>query len=436
MPTVAFYTLGCKVNQQETDAMRMLFEHAGYTAVPFEEVADVYVVNTCTVTQTSDKKSRQSIAKAHARNPQACIAVVGCYAQQAADIVKTLPGVRLVLGTQHRRSIVERVEALEGTKGPLNAVEDIQKARLFEALPVAAQGTRTRAQLKIQDGCDRYCSYCIIPYARGAVRSSKAEDIQQGLRSLGEKGVEEVVLTGIHLMSYGKDLPGEARLDDIVRMAASTPGIGRIRLGSLEPALIDEAFVRGLSAVEPHKLCRQFHLSLQSGSSTVLQRMNRRYTPTAYAQAVQRLRRAFPGCAITTDIIAGFPGETDKEHVQTLAFIKEVEFARIHVFPYSRRTGTKAASMAGQLTKTQKDERAKAIMTLGKQQEQAYLFGQLGQTLEVLFEEQADGYSEGYAGNYVRVRAHGALPNKILPVRALDIKYGVLVGEPIGEQGI
>ncbi len=425
MKKVAFYTLGCKVNQQETDAMRTMFEGAGYVTVLFEDTADVYVVNTCTVTQVSDKKSRQMIARAHARNPLGVIAVVGCYAQRAPEEVKKMPGVQLIVGTQHRERIVELVENLQEQR---DAVEDIRYAKEFETLPTVVQSSRTRVQLKIQDGCDRFCAYCIIPYARGPVRSRPLAEVEAELRALGEAGAQEVVLTGIHLMSYGKDLAEKPSLGDVVRIAGRTPGIGRVRLGSLEPALIDDAFVAALLDVPKEKLALQFHLSLQSGSPGVLSRMRRRYTPQDYEAAAERLRRAFPGCALTTDMIAGFPGETDEEHRESLAFAEHMAFARVHVFPYSRRSGTVAAELPGQLPKAVKESRAHELIVLSDRMEQEYLLAQIG-TVQLVLGEETDGeICEGYAGNYVRVRYHGGRVGALERVSVTGMEDGVLIG--------
>lgn len=431
MRKVAFYTLGCKVNQQETEAMRTLFEGAGYEAVPFEETADVYVVNTCTVTQVSDKKSRQMIARAHARNPAGVIAVVGCYAQRAPEEVKSMPGVQLIVGTQHRAQLVELVENLQEQR---DTVEDIRHVREFETLPTVVQSTRTRVQLKIQDGCDRFCTYCIIPYARGPVRSRPLAEIAAELLRLGEAGAQEVVLTGIHLMSYGKDLPERPSLGDVVRIAGRTPGIGRIRLGSLEPALIDDAFVAALLDMPEEKLAQQFHLSLQSGSEAVLSRMRRRYTSEDYIQAADWLRKAFPGCALTTDIIAGFPRETEEEHRETLAFAERLAFSRIHVFPYSRRSGTVAAELPGQLPKAIKERRARELIALGERMEREYLLAQIGTTQLVLGEETDGAVCEGYAGNYVRVRYSGGKAGALERVSISGTENGVLIGALIDNQ--
>lgn len=428
---VAFYTLGCKVNQQETDSLRMLFEQRGYTAVPFEDYAEVYVINTCTVTQNSDKKSRQVISRAHAQNEYAKIVVVGCYAQRKPEELARMLGVVAIIGTQHRAKIVDLVEQAEAQR---NTVEEIKATSAFETLPTAIgkQGWegRTRAQLKIQDGCDRYCSYCIIPYARGPIRSRAVEEIRQELSILSAQGMQEVVFTGIHLMSYGKENAALPALTEIIRMGTDMPGIGRIRLGSLEPALVNTDFAESLRALPQGKLCEQFHLSLQSGCDTVLSRMRRRYTAAEYAKAAQLLREAFPGCALTTDVIAGFPGETQQEHGESIAFVERMAFARLHVFPYSRREGTAAYNLPDQVQKTVKEQRAKELLTLGKAMEQAYIMAQIGSVLHVLPETEREGMLEGYAGNYVRVRYTGKEAG-ITPVCVRSVEGSVAIGEAL-----
>ncbi|MEA5059351.1 MAG: tRNA (N(6)-L-threonylcarbamoyladenosine(37)-C(2))-methylthiotransferase MtaB [Candidatus Pelethousia sp.] len=401
---IAFYTLGCKVNQFDTDAMRELFEQAGYETVDFAEAADIYLINTCTVTSTGDQKSRQMISKAHGKNPKATIVVAGCYAQRDPDKIRQLPGVSLLIGSKDRRKIVELVESLEKTRPPLCAVGDLSNEDAFESL-AATHESRTRAQLKIQEGCDRFCTYCIIPYARGPLRSRPLEDVRHQFGRLAENGYMEVVLTGIHLMSYGKDLGDDTSLLDAISQADEFPGIRRIRLGSLEPQLLSEAFVANL-ANNP-KICRQFHLSLQSGSAGVLRRMGRRYTPAEYAACANRLRQAMPGCAITTDVIVGFPGETEAEFMETLRFVEETALCRIHVFPYSRREGTAAYAMPGQLSRSIKAQRAHQLSTLAHKLEQAYLQSLVGSCQEVFFEEARDGGVEGYTGTYARVWAAG-----------------------------
>lgn len=427
---VAFFTLGCKVNQFDTDAMRELFEQAGYETVDFDEAADIYLVNTCTVTSTGDQKSRQMISRAHAKNPAAKIIVAGCYAQRDPDKVRLLPGVRLLIGSKDRAKIVELVESLEEGQAPLSAVGDLSSERAFETLG-ATRESRTRAQLKIQEGCDRFCTYCIIPYARGPLRSRPLEDVRRQFGQLAENGYSEVVLTGIHLMSYGKDLREDITLLDAIAQANAFPALRRIRLGSLEPQLLTDDFVRGLA--ENPKVCRQFHLSLQSGSASVLKRMGRRYSPQEYADCASRLRQAMPGCAITTDIIVGFPGETEAEFEETLRFAEEVALCRIHVFPYSRREGTPAASMPGQLPRTVKAHRARRLSSLAKKLEQSYLNSLIGSVQEVLFEEARDGFVEGYSGTYARVRAQGepALTGGIYPVEIRQAEKGILLGSII-----
>ena len=424
----AFYTLGCKVNQFDTEAMRELFTQAGYETVDFDQEADVYLINTCTVTATGDQKSRQMISRAHHKNPAAKIIVAGCYAQRAPEEIEKLPGVSLILGSQDRLRVVDLVERLSPAQPFLCAVEDLQKATAFENLQ-AVQESRTRAQLKIQEGCDRYCTYCVIPYARGPLRSRSLTDIRSQLVRLGENGYSEVVLTGIHLMSYGKDLGDGTNLLDAILQGKDIQGIQRIRLGSLEPQLLSEAFVQALA--ENPKICRQFHLSLQSGSAAVLRRMARRYTPAEYAQCVERLRAAMPGCAITTDVIVGFPGETEAEFQETLDFVERVKLCRIHVFPYSPRSGTPAARMPGQLSRAVKAQRAHALSALADHLEAEYLAQQVGTCQDVLFEEEKNGGVEGYTDTYVRVWVPGGkeLLGRLARVQIQQAETGRLTGQ-------
>jgi len=412
----ALTTLGCKVNHYETEAMRELFAQDGWEIADFSAPADVYVVNTCTVTQTSDTKSRQMIARAHRMNPGALVVAVGCYAQTAPEAVAALEGVGLVVGTDGRREIVARVKEALAKRGsgsdfgsssesevpPAKSgevlVSPLYEMRAFEPLS-AVRDSRTRATLKIQDGCVNFCSYCIIPYARGPLRSRPLEEISAEVALLAAEGYREIVLTGIHLASYGRDLCGQsAALLDAVARASEPDGIRRIRLGSLEPLFVTKAAAKALS--ENPKLCRQFHLSLQSGSNTVLQRMNRRYTAEEYMQALALLRRHMPDCAVTTDVIAGFCGETEEEHAQTLAFCEWAAFTRMHVFPFSLRKGTKAESLGGHLPKSVREARAKELIRLGGRLTQAYRNAQVGSVVEVL----AESGGAGYSGNYIRVR--------------------------------
>jgi threonylcarbamoyladenosine tRNA methylthiotransferase MtaB len=397
---VAFYTLGCKVNHYETQAMEELFRSAGHTVVPFESVADAYIVNTCTVTQISDKKSRQILSQAHRRNPAAPIVAVGCYAEVAKETVAALPGVSLVLGTEGRKDIVRLTEEISAAKKTIPAYPAPFERRAFEELS-AQRDSRTRATLKVQDGCVSFCSYCIIPFARGALRSRTLESTKRELTALAENGYREVVLTGIQLSAYGVDLADKPELSDLITLADGIPGLERLRLGSLEPRVITDRFLS--VAKDSRTLCRQFHLSLQSGSDTVLARMNRRYTTAEYRDAVERIRAVMPDAAITTDIIAGFVGETEEEHRETMRFVEEIGFARIHVFPYSRRKGTKADAMEGHLPRALKEARTRELIALGERLEKAFIDGQLGKTVDVVMEDDGTGYT----GNYIRVRCDG-----------------------------
>lgn len=397
---VAFSTLGCKVNQYETSAMTELFLQAGHSVVPFEEAAEIYIVNTCTVTLTADKKSRQMIARAHTLAPEAPIIVLGCYSEVSSEKVASLPGVKAVLGTEGRLDIVSTAEALLLGNEPVLSRTPPFKRKEFETLSAVAD-SRTRATLKIQDGCDRFCTYCAIPLARGALRSRTEESCLAEIRSLRERGYKETVLTGIELSLYGKDLKNGSTLGDILQKMAAV-GTERIRLGSLDPTVVDERFA-DICASLP-SLCRQFHLALQSGSGTVLERMRRSYTPESYRNAVRLLRERMPEAGITTDVIAGFPGETEQEHSETEAFIREIGFSRLHVFPYSRRPGTKADAMPGQLSAKEKEARARRLIAIGSKLEEAFIEKQLGSLVQVLAEEDGTGYS----GNYIRVRTEAA----------------------------
>lgn len=424
--TVAFHTLGCKVNQYDTQAMRERFEEAGCRTVEFEEKADIYVVNTCTVTGTGDKKSMQTIRRCHRQNPDAAIVVTGCLAQRAADTL-TLPGVRLVLGTQRRGEVVQLLtQALEQDVA-LIAVETLRQAP-FEHLTVHAHEGHTRATMKIQEGCDRWCSYCIIPSVRGPIRSRPLEEIRAEAESLAQAGFKEAVLTGIHLTSYGRDQHGQITLLDAIRAVHEVEGIERIRLGSLEPVIVTEAFVQGLSALP--KVCHQFHLALQSGSDTVLARMRRRYTGGEFLAACALLRGAFEDCALTTDVMTGFPGETEEEFAQTIDTCRKAGFARMHVFPYSEREGTKAAAMEGSVPRAVREERARRLIAVGHELERAALESRVGKREAVLIEEiDGQGLGVGYTGGYMRVRVRGAEPGEVVDVCITGAENGELKGE-------
>ncbi len=416
---VAFYTLGCKVNHYETAAMAELFTAAGHRVVDFSEPADAYVVNTCTVTAVADQKSRQMLSRAHAQRPDALVVAVGCYSEVAREKVFALPGVDLVLGTGSRKDIVSLVEkALLGEKPGIEAQPPFAR-RQFEDLSAVAD-SRTRATLKVQDGCVSFCTYCAIPFARGALRSRSMESCRRELTALTGKGYREIVLTGIELTEYGKDLADRPTLNDLIRLADEC-GVERLRLGSLDPRFADETFAR--TCAKSRCLCHQFHLSLQSGSDSVLRRMNRRYTAEAYRQNADRLRTYMPDAAITTDVIAGFPGETESEHGETAAFLRQVGFARIHVFPYSRRPGTKAADMPGQLTRQEKAKRARELIAVGNELERAFIDRQIHTVQQVLMEEDGTGYT----GNYVRVRCPGSA-GELVRVRIIGRKDTIAMG--------
>ena len=420
----ALTTLGCKVNHYETEAMRELFLADGWEIVAFSEPADVYVVNTCTVTQTSDTKSRQMIARAHRMNPDALVVAVGCYAQVSPETVAALEGVGLVLGTSGRKDIVHRVHEALSARTTEIYIQPIAQQREFEPFS-AVRDSRTRATLKIQDGCVNFCSYCIIPYARGPLRSRPLDEISREVALLANEGYREIVLTGIHLASYGRDLTGQGlTLLDAIRAASEPDGIRRIRLGSIEPLFVTEPVAKALA--ENPKICRQFHLSLQSGSNPVLRRMNRHYTAEEYLHSLELLRTYLPDCAITTDVIAGFCGETEEEHQSTLAFCERAAFARMHVFPFSLRKGTKAEALGDNLPKSVKEARAKELITLGKRLTEQYLRSQIGSVVEVLAESDGAGYS----GNYIRV-ATDAREGEIVRIRLAGFEGETAFGEQL-----
>lgn len=430
-PTVAFCTLGCKVNQYDSQAMLERLESAGYTAAPFSAPCDVYVVNTCTVTGTGDKKSRQMIRRAAREHPGAAIVVTGCLAQRAAQELAAMPGVRLVLGTQRRGEIAELLAAALRQEEPLIAVAPLGRDTPFEALTVRGSEGRTRATLKIQEGCQNGCAYCIIPSVRGPVRSRPLPDIASEAMRLAEAGFGEIVVTGIHLASYGRDFGDSVGLLDALRAVARTPGVRRVRIGSLEPAIVTEAFARGLK--ELPAVCPHFTLALQSGSDTVLARMGRRYDTAGYRRAVEALRACYPDAVIASDILCGFPGETQAEFAQTRDFLREIGFARIHVFPYSPREGTRAARMPGQVPKSVREARAAELIALGAQLEAAYLSRWVGRTCEVLFEESHPLGAQGYTAEYVRVAA-GGTPGRFAAVKMERVNNSILEGSLVREE--
>lgn len=414
MKTVAFHTLGCKVNQYDSQAMLELFEQAGYQPGDFDQPCDVYVVNTCTVTGTGDKKSLQAVRRARRLNPAADIIVCGCMAQRDGEKLLADTDARLILGTARRAEIVTLLEQAQREHTRLCAVTDVRRAA-FEPLLITHQEGRTRATLKIQEGCDRFCTYCIIPYVRGGIRSRSVQDVRDEAARLAQAGYREIVLTGIHLTSYGRDLKNGDTLLSVIRAVHDIAGVERIRLGSLEPVIATADFARALG--EMPKLCPQFHLALQSGCDSVLRRMRRRYDTAAFRESAQALRAVFPDCALTTDVMSGFPGETDAEHRQSLDFCRELRFARMHVFPYSEREGTAAATMPDPVPRHIREERARELIALGAGMAEDYRRAQLGTVRRVLFEQCADGVSVGYTPEYMRCEAPGTVCGQTLPVR-------------------
>ena len=431
MPTIAAHTLGCKVNQYDTQAMLELFIREGYRTVPMESQADVYLINTCTVTGTGDKKSLQLIRKIRREHPSSLLVVCGCMAQNRGEELLST-GADLVLGTQRRNEVTALIRQVAETGRPVCAVAPLRDNQPFECLSVSALSEHTRAVLKIQEGCGNHCSYCIIPSVRGPVRSRPLKDIRDEVLRLAAAGFCEVVLTGIHLCSYGRDLDPSLSLLDVIRTVQETEGILRIRLGSLEPTVATPFFAAELRRAD--KICPQFHLALQSGSDTVLARMRRRYNTTQYLQGVENLRCKFPHAAFTTDILTGFPGETQKEFEETKRMIETVGFARIHVFPYSARPGTPAASMPGQLPSEVKEQRARELIALGRSVAQKYLETWTGLETTLIPEEKAGACWEGYTPEYIRVRlcdSDHCLPGKPVRIRLLNADPRVIRGEII-----
>lgn len=429
MNTVSFCTLGCKVNQYETEAMAKLFRSAGYEVKDFGDYCDIYVVNTCTVTGMGDRKSRQMIHRAVKQNPDALIAVVGCYSQVSPDEVKKIEGVDLVLGTKDRSRIVELCEKQLEQKEQSVLVDDIMKVRDYEDMWVSSYSSRTRAFVKIEDGCTEFCTYCIIPYARGPVRSRSIESIEKEVRALGENGFSEIVLTGIHLASYGKDKKDYTLLD-VIKRVAEIDGIKRIRLGSIEPRIITEEFVVEIAKID--KMCNHFHIALQSGCDHTLKRMNRKYTTEQYQKGVDLLRKYFDNPAIATDIMVGFPGETDEEFEASLNFAKNLCLADAHVFAYSNRKGTKADKMENQVEKSTKEKRSKEMIAALKNTQKNYLMDYVGKTAEVLFEQEVkDGVYEGHMTNYVKVHKKSAedLSGKFVNVEIASVKGDTLIAK-------
>ena len=432
---IAICTLGCKVNQYETQAMETELVRRGHTLVPFDGPADAYLINTCTVTAVSDKKSRQLIRRAQKMSPHALVGVCGCYAQTAPEAVAAL-GVDLVAGTAGRMAFLDDLERLAEDRNaarfagePVVHVDNALRRRAFELLPAGGLEGRTRAMLKVEDGCVNFCTYCIIPYARGPIRSLPLEEAKVQAARLAEDGYKEIVLTGIEISSWGVDFRDGSGLADLVEgVCQAAPGL-RVRLGSLEPRTITEEFCRRLAKLP--NLCPHFHLSMQSGSDTVLKRMNRKYDTARYYESVRLLRVYFDRPGITTDLIVGFPGETEEEFTESLSFVEKCAFTAMHIFPYSRRSGTPAAAMPDQISNAGKEDRAHRAGAVAKQLEEAYLDSWVGQTLPVLFEEEKEGMWRGHAPNYVEVYAPGeALHNVEKTVKIIERRGTRLIAAP------
>ncbi len=430
MKKVAFYTLGCKVNQYETEAMLEMFKKDGYIQVESEDFADVYVINTCTVTHMSDRKSRQYIRRMKKKNPDAIIAVVGCYSQVSPEEILDIEEVNLVMGTNERRQIVEEIKKIDASK-KVSTVDDIMKVRAFEEIEISQSNGKTRAFMKIQDGCDRFCTYCIIPYARGGkVRSRNIDSILEEANKLANNGYKEIVLTGIHVASYGKDLRQEQiTLLNVIKEIDKIDGIKRIRLSSVEPVLFTDEFVSEVSKME--KVCPHYHLSLQSGCDETLKRMNRRYTTKEYKTIVDRLRENIPNVAITTDVIVGFPGETNDEFNKTYEFLKDIELSQMHIFKYSPRKGTPAATMENQIDPQMKQLRSEKLLSLDKENFNKFASKFIDKELDVLFESNVvDGMYEGLTTNYIRVvvPSEKDIQGEILKVKITKVKEEYVEG--------
>ena len=423
---VALHNLGCKVNAYEVEAMQQLLENAGYETVPFEEGADVYVINTCTVTNIADRKSRQMLHKAKKMNPDAIVVATGCYAQADTEKLKEDTAVDLILGNNQKTQIVEALEEYEKEHAKQVQVIEINHTKEYEELSISSTAEHVRAYIKVQDGCNQFCTYSIIPFARGRVRSRKIEEVLSEVETLAAKGYKEVVLTGIHLSSYGVDFPKEEResLLSLIQAVSRVEGISRIRLGSLEPRIITEEFLEGI--VKTGKVCPHFHLSLQSGCNKTLKNMNRRYSAQEYAEKCELIRKFYPVPALTTDVIVGFPQETEEDFEESYEFVKKIHFYETHIFKYSRRHGTKAASMDGQLTEAAKAQRSDRMLELHEIRAREYEEAMIGKKMELLLEEEIeiDGrpWYVGHSREYVRAvisKTDGHRVNDLVTVKAV-----------------
>jgi len=435
MKSVAFYTLGCKVNQYETQAMEELFIREGYRVVDFDRPADVYVINTCTVTHHGDSKSRQVIRRAKKTNPGAVVVVIGCYVQVSPDEVLAIQGVDIVIGTADKSRVVELAERARDSSQPLKAVRELNGDERYEELALERKHRgRTRAYVKIQDGCSQFCTYCIIPYARGPVRSRYPDKVIDQVSGLVALGYREVVLTGIHVTSYGKDLETGVGLIDLLKKVHKIGGLDRIRLSSVEPTYFTRHVTDEISQL--HKVCRHFHLSLQSGCDETLRRMGRRYTTTEYRDIANNIRKKLSGVAITTDVMVGFPGETEQEFEDTYRFLQELKLSNMHIFKFSPRKGTPAAGFGGQVSTKTKDDRSKALLELAAKCRKDFHDGFVGSSLEVLYEQQSSemaGYYEGLTDNYIKVLVptRAELNNQLLGTKLVTSCEDYMIGENV-----
>ena len=426
--TFNIITLGCKVNQYESEAVEELFLQKGYEKA--QTNADIYVINTCTVTNMSDRKSRQMISKARRDNPDAIVAVMGCYSQVKPEEVAEIEGVDIVLGSRNKENVVDLCEDILQNKDAIDKIIAPSESKTYEELEISNQTEMTRAYIKIQDGCNMYCSYCLIPYARGNIVSRDIDSIVEETKRLADNGFKEIVLTGIHVASYGKDFDSDISLIDVIEAVASVEKIKRIRLSSMEPRHISIDFLERMKATG--KACDHFHLSLQSGSDDILKAMNRKYDRKMYKEKVDLIRDVFPNAGLTTDIIVGFPGESQENHEETMEFVDEIKFAKTHLFKYSPREGTRAAKMTGQVDGNIKKQRLHDLERIEEKNRMDFLEEQIGKVLEVLIESKSDleGYSGGYSTNYLKVNVKNHIPaNTIVRVKITDIIKDELVGE-------
>lgn len=418
---IAFYTLGCKTNQYETQAMERLLCEQGHEICSFEDDCDCYIVNTCSVTAVADKKNRAIIRRCRREHPQAILGVCGCYSQHAAQAVRELE-VDVVGGSGGRQQFLEDLLAAAQSRTYQEHLDNALRRREFEVLPAGGLQERTRAMLKVQDGCTNFCTYCIIPYTRGPIRSAPLETAVAQAKQLEQAGYREIVVTGIEIAGWGKDLPGKPPVWLLIAEICKAVPALRIRLGSLEPRIVTEEFAAALSGFQ--NLCPQFHLSMQSGCDTVLARMKRKYTTEEYMESLERLRNAFPGCAITTDMIVGFPSETEEEFEKSLSFIRQCRFADMHIFPYSRRPGTPAAEMPGQLPNAVKEERSRRAIAVAQEMSETYRRSLTGTVQAVLVEGMEGEHSVGHAMNYVKIYIPGAYPRNEIQTVAVKSLYG------------